>query len=187
MKTVALLAVVPSLAAQMVLPSPRELLDLPRPLTNTEIAAVLGASQEALAGKTFRLSATAGGNGTEVLMDPAGQPRMIRMAYGLEDGTVGGVVPGSSNPPAVSRWREDVVTIVDDTRRPARRCDGSAGDGEMVIEFERRGPDGAWTATARRRDSRDAAGRGIAPVLAMWSRCSRCAGRSPGTADRSTR
>jgi hypothetical protein len=55
MTAVALLAVLPALLAQARNPSPRELLDL-RPLTITEIAAVLNASRRALTAKTFRLS-----------------------------------------------------------------------------------------------------------------------------------
>ena len=38
--------------------SPRELLNVPRLLTNAEIAIVLAASRDALAGKTLRLSRT---------------------------------------------------------------------------------------------------------------------------------
>src|SRR6266571_2386701 len=78
MKAVALMAVVPALLAAALKPSPRELLDVARPLTITEIATVLSASRKAVAAKTFRMSSLPGGRGPEVLMGPAGQPKITR-------------------------------------------------------------------------------------------------------------
>lgn len=160
MKVNALLVV---LLAQALSPSPRELLDVARPLTITEIAAVLNASQQALTAKTFRLSSVPGGQELEVLMGPAGWPKTIRRTYGIESGIVGGV-GGSSTRPTETRWHQDVINIIDFTGRPARRCNGSAEQGEMVIEYVLRSSTPAWTATARQRGARDVR---IAPALEM--------------------
>src|SRR5262249_32920117 len=45
-------------------------------------------------------------------------------------------------------WHKTVETIADYTGRPARRCDGTPLDGELVVEY--RSEDGqGWTAAAR--------------------------------------
>jgi hypothetical protein len=76
MKAIATLAVVPALLAQTLNLSPRDVLNVARPLTATEIATVLSASRQALTSKTFRLPSVPGGRGREVLMGPAGQPKI---------------------------------------------------------------------------------------------------------------
>ncbi len=165
MKTVALLAVVPALLGQALIPSPRELLNVARPLTGTEITTVLNASREALTAKTFRLSSVPNGRIAEVLMGPAGLPRIIRSTYRIN--TVGGVPGGST-----THSYKDVMILTDYTGRPARDCDGSAEEGEMVIEYELPSSTQSWTATARRRRPGDSGGiaralemlRGIGPV-----------------------
>jgi hypothetical protein len=48
------------------------LLDIVRPLTITEIATVLNASRQVLTTKTLRLSSVPSGQGSEILMGPAG-------------------------------------------------------------------------------------------------------------------
>jgi hypothetical protein len=98
-------------------------------------------------------------------MGPAGRPKVIRTTYGMEGGVVSGTrgAPGSSE----SRWHEDFINIVDFTGRPARRCDGSTDQGEMVIEYVLRSTTNAWTATARRRSARDVGASGIAPMFEM--------------------
>jgi hypothetical protein len=146
--------------------SPRELLDAQRPLTSTEIASVFAASHEALAGKTFRLSAGVA-SGPHVLMGSAGLPARIRMKYAL----VSGIVPASG---PSRQWTEDITKIVDYTGRPARPCDGSttasagagtgpaaSAPGELAIEYtyritsaDRQPPE--WTVSARRRPEREA-------------------------------
>jgi hypothetical protein len=161
----AVLVVMPALLAQTVNPSARQLLNVERTLTTIEIAAVLGASRRALTSKTFRVSSAPRGRGPEVLMGPGGRPKTVRTTYGIEGGFVGGT-PGTASS-TERRWREDIVSIVDYTGRPARRCDGSAEQGEMVIEYERRGTTNGWAATARRRADRDLGPPGLAPVLEM--------------------
>jgi hypothetical protein len=151
MKTVALLAVVLALLAHAC--APPHLLRIERPLTRAEIITVLKASREALAGKTIRVSWLSGAHGPDVLMGPDGRPKMIRATYGIEGGRVGGTVPGTFVAPPATSWRDDVTSIVDYTGRPAKRCDGSFEDGEMVIEYERRSSTKTWTATARRRQA----------------------------------
>jgi hypothetical protein len=168
MKAVAaLLAVVPALLAQPLNPSARELLDLARPLTTAEIAIVLDASREALTAKTFRLASVLGSQGPEVLMGPGGQPKIIRYRGGIIGGIVSGVAPGKSAGPTEARWHEDVITIIDYTGRLARDCDGSAEQGEIVIEYRFSSSTQVWRATARRRGVRDRGGPGIAPAFEM--------------------
>jgi hypothetical protein len=74
---------------------------------------------------------------------------MIRMTYSLEGGTVGGVEPGKVWPPTQTRWREDIVTLIDYTGRSARRCDGAPESGDMVIEYTRRSSSSVWTVVPR--------------------------------------
>ena len=129
-------------------PSPRELLNLARPLTSTEIAAVLDAARRAAARRTFRASALTYHHTSDVLIGPSGRPKFVRSISGIEGGVVGGVV---GTPAQVeTHWQEEIISIVDHTGRPARRCGGSVEPGELVIEYTRRGP--SWTAVSRRRD-----------------------------------
>jgi hypothetical protein len=169
MKAIALLAVL-ALFAQTLKPSPQDLLNLARPLTPAEIATVLTESRRTLTAKTFRLSFAPGGRGLDILMAPGGQPKMVRRIYGLEGGIAGGIVsssPGGATEPAPTSWREEIISIVDFTGGPARRCDGSTEPGEMAIEYEHRSSTNAWTAAARARSTRDVGGPGIAPVFEM--------------------
>ncbi len=166
-RSVALPAVVLALLAQARNPSPRELLEVARPLTSIELATVLGASQQALTAKTLRLSSVRGGQGVEVLMGPGGQPKIIRITSSVEGGTVSGIRPGSVSGVTRTQWREDVITIVDYTGRPALLCDGSLGQGELVIEYTRRSVAPGWTVAARQRGAREAGGPGLTPVFEM--------------------
>ena len=149
-----------ALLTQATHPSPRDLLGVARPLTNTEIEAMLGASRKALTAKTFRLTSSHGNQGPEVLMGRAGQPRIIRFAGAVEGGTVGGVVrgDGTSGRPVETHWRREFIKIIDYTSCPARRCGESAEQGALVVEYELDGPTKAWTTTARQRDARDFGG-----------------------------
>lgn len=165
MKTLVFMLVMVALLTQARNPSPRELVDLTRPLTDAEVATVLNASREALAAKTFQLSYVGRGGGPDVLMGPAGQPKMIRWI--LEGGIVGGVVfaDGSSSRPVETHWRR--VTLTDYTGRPARHCNGSTEEGELVVEYAQDGSTDRWTATARRRGALDFGGPGVAPLFEM--------------------
>jgi len=153
-------------AHQTLNPSPREALNTARSLTTTEIATVLDASRQALTAKTFRVSFPPRGQGPEVLMGPAGRPKVIRTTYGIEGGVVSRT-PGGATSSTESLWHEDFISIVDSTDRPARRCDGLTEEGEMVIEYVLRSTTNAWTATARRRSAREVGGPGIAPMFEM--------------------
>lgn len=155
--------------------SPRELLNAQRPLTSAEIASVLAASRDALAGKTLRFSAGGVGSGIEMLMRSDGQVARFRASYGL----VSGVVSASGQS---RQWTEDITKIVDYTNRPARPCDGSTGStatatataatGELVIEYTHRRttpeqqPPG-WSVTARRSTEREPLIPGLIPAFEM--------------------
>jgi len=142
-------------ASQDASASARALLNADRPLTTTEIAEVLRASQQAIAGKTFRLSVVPDGAGSEFLMGSGGRLRTVRMSGGIMGGIVGGVAACASppcpaaTPPVQTEWRDYVTTVIEFTGRPARRCSGAAEPGELVIEYEHRQSTNAWTVSAR--------------------------------------
>jgi hypothetical protein len=148
--------------------SHRHLLAAARPLTSTEIAAILRAVQEAITAKTFRLS-TPLSQGSEVLMGRAGQPRIIRSAGAIIGGVVGGIAPGdrASTAPGEASWRREYIMILDYTRRQAPGCAESAEHADMVVEYEQDVSTQTWKTTARRRDARDFGGLGIAPMFEM--------------------
>jgi hypothetical protein len=87
MRALALLVVLPRLLTQPGRLSPRNLLRLERRLTGQEIAMILSASREALAGKTFELT-SARSTGPQVLMGRDGRPKIIRSAGAIEGGTL---------------------------------------------------------------------------------------------------
>ncbi len=99
-------------------------------------------------------------------MGPAGQPKIVRMSYGIEGGTVSGAVSGSATP-AETHWHDNIVSVIDYTGRPARRCDGSVGPDMLAIEYTFRGSTQAWTTTTRSQDARQVGGPGFAPVFEM--------------------
>jgi len=182
MRADALLAVVLALVAASG-PSPRDLLNAARPLTAIEIASVLDASRRAVARKTFRASALSGRLSLDVRVERSGRPKIVRTAFGLEGGMVFGVAAGAPTPPFSTemRWHEDVVSIVEYTGRPVRRCDGSVEPGEMVISYTLSSRSSSWTTEGRRRDPTEIQYpnvqrvfellRGIAP-LTSGERCS---------------
>ena len=147
MRACALLAVVLVFGAASG-PSPRDLLNAARPLTVNEIAAVLDASRHAVARKTFQVSSLMFQYSGDVLIGPAGRPRFVRSISGIEGGVVGGVVGTPAH--VETHWQEEIISIVDHTGRPARRCGGSVEPGELLIVYTRRGS--SWTAVSRRRD-----------------------------------
>jgi hypothetical protein len=100
----------------------REFLSTERRLTPPEVAEVVEAVSEYLAGLPFRLT-TAPGVGLELMLDAHGH---LRFARDLADRSV----------------------VNEYTGRAARHCDDGALDtGELVVEY--RYEDGEWTATAR--------------------------------------
>ena len=152
-------------------PSPRQLLDLKRPLEAAEISIVLKAVQDAIAGKTFLVSWPGSEYGTRILMGPGGRPRMVQQGSGMVHGVVRGRVPGATTPPTAQTWHEEIMTILSYVGLPARRCDGSVERGEMVIEYTRRGT-GEWRASARTETSRDS---GITAALSLVQSAERMA------------
>jgi hypothetical protein len=161
MRAIVLLAVA---LVQAVDQSPRELLNVSRPLTNAEIAVVLAASRDALTGKTLRLPSVFNGQGPELRLGPAGLPTAVRSISTIEGGTVSVSADGTSTS---THFVEEVTRFIDYTGGAVRRCGGEIEPGEMVIEYVRRGAGRDWTATARRRDANDVGGLGYAWMFAM--------------------
>lgn len=133
--------------AQTLNPSVRTIVAQSRPLTQAEVAQVVGAASDAIAGRTFRLSYQPGGPGPEVLMAANGRPRFVRTVSGYTSWS------GASRDGTTTTSREyhaNVREVTEFTGRPARRCDRSAADGELVIEYRNEDERG-WTAKARTR------------------------------------
>jgi len=160
-----------------------KLLNAARPLTAVEIASVLDTSRRAVARKTFHASALSGRHSLDVRVDRSGRPKIVRTAFGLEAGIVFGGPACAPAPsfPTEMRWHEDVVSIVEYTGRPPRRCDGSVEPGEMVVSYTLSSRSSSWTTEGRRRDPTEIQHanverafellRGIAP-LTSGERCS---------------
>jgi hypothetical protein len=150
----AVVAVVLLTLAQGREPSARELLNAPRVLTPSEVAAVLSRSQDALTRKTLRFRLIGGTDvGPQILMGVRGQPKIVRWAGAIEGGIVGGVVgpDGKSVPSPSVRFRREYIKIIEFTGRPALRCGESAAEGELVVEYEATPASKEWTAIARQR------------------------------------
>jgi hypothetical protein len=134
-------------AAQTLNPPARAVAAQARPLTQAEVAQVLGGARDTIAGRTFRLSYQPGGPGPEVLMASNGRPRFVRTVSGYTSWS------GASRNGTTTTTREyhaNVREVTEFTGRPARRCDGAAAAGELVIEFRNENEQG-WTAKARTR------------------------------------
>jgi hypothetical protein len=134
-------------AAQTLNPPARAVAAQGRPLTQAEVAQVVGAARNAIAGRTFNLSYQPGGPGPEVLMGSTGRPRFVRTVSGYTSWS------GASRNGTTTTTREyhaNVRDVTEFTGRPARRCDGAAADGELVIEYRNENEQG-WTAKARTR------------------------------------
>lgn len=100
----------------------REFLSTERRLTPPEVAEVVEAASEYVAGRPFRLT-TAPGVGLELMLDAHGH---LRFARDLADRSV----------------------VNEYTGRAARHCDdGALATGELAVEY--RYEDGEWTAAAR--------------------------------------
>jgi hypothetical protein len=136
-------------AAQTLNPPARAVATQRRPLTQAEVAQVLGAARNAIAGRTFRLSYQPGGPGPEVLMGSTGRPRFVRSVSGY---TSWSGASGNGTTTTAREYHANVRDVTDFTGRPARRCDGAAADGELVIEYRNENEQG-WTAQARMRTS----------------------------------
>jgi hypothetical protein len=155
------MATSPAARSQTLNPPARDVLNSPRPLLPAEVAIVLAAVREAVSGKTCRLSYAPNGPGPEVLMGPNGRPRFVRATSGY-DATGGSFADGNGVGRGLAQSQQsghvDVLTFTEYTGRPARKCDGAALNGELVIEYEHRGSDDRWTVKARTRNSVEFAG-----------------------------
>jgi hypothetical protein len=123
-------------------PQPRDLLAAAGPLGAADIAIVLAAVRQAVAGRRLRLSYIPNGYGPDVLMGANGRPRYVRAVSGHDspDGLV------------------EVVTFTEYTGRQARTCDGAGRSEELVLEYERRSGEDRWSVKARVRQ----------PVEPLW-------------------
>jgi hypothetical protein len=128
-------------------PSASELARVPRPLATAEVDRLLDAMRRALDGKTLTVTFPGREDGPEFLMGPDGRPRFLRLHLEIEGGIVGGVVPGGP-PPIETTYHIDETDVVDYTGIAARRCDGSAADGDLVITYHHDNTTGRWRATA---------------------------------------
>ena len=129
---------------------------------------VLDVVRAAIAGKTCRLAYAPGGPGPAVLMGSNGRPRYVRATSGYDMGGVSGSVSGGSDGSMTRSQSQqaghvDVITFTDYTGRLARKCDGTALEDELVIEYEHRSTDNRWTAKARTRSPMEI----LAPVFDM--------------------
>ena len=151
---------------QTINPSAQMILKTDRPLLPAEIARVLDAAREALKGRTFRLSYQPGGMGPEILIGATGRPRYMRSVSGVGEvsaSAVAGAVAGAAGDTSFSARSDaarhvDIITFTDFTGTRARKCDGSALDGELVIEYEHRSDTDRWTVKARRETMHEFAG-----------------------------
>jgi hypothetical protein len=139
------IALMIAVAAQSFALAPRQIATLARPLQLVEIDAVLGASREAIANKTFTLSYVGRDDGLQILMREDGWPRIVRGEGGLEGGIVGGTAAGGVTS---TGWRDYFVHLVEYTGAVARRCGGATVPGELVITYQHRRSTNTWSAHA---------------------------------------
>jgi hypothetical protein len=152
---VCIVAMSPTLPSQTLDAPARAALNTARPLQPAEIAIVLAAARDAVAGKTCRLSYAPDGPGPEVLIGANGWPRFVRATSGrdyVSSASSSSFANGSGvTTQSQQRGHVDVVTFTEYTGRSARKCDGTAVDGDLVIEYEHKSSDNRWTVTARTR------------------------------------
>lgn len=147
--TVAALALGAAALAQTINPSSSAVIRDARALLPAEVAQVLEAARQAAAGKAFRAAYVPGGPGIDYVMRADGRPEWMRTASGAD--SISEIV-GPGQRALVPRAEHiDLLDIVHYTGTPARSCDGSPLAGELVIEYERKTPPGAWTVRARTR------------------------------------
>jgi len=125
-----------------------------------EIARALDASRQAIAGKTLHASFSPGSAVADVLMGAGGRPRIIRWTGAIASGIVGG--DGTR-----SEWRDELTMVTEYTGRPARRCDGTAQRGELVVSYDYRDSTKTWTTTAFALASDVVGPSGVDQALAM--------------------
>ena len=126
-----LLALAASLLLQVGSPSPRAVLDLPRPLTGAEVSRVVDGIRQALAGKTFRLLDKLRG-GPEILMGRDGHPRLVRV-MGRGESVAG--ITSETGTMRVFALPDVIVSVYEYSRAPTRYCGGGSAASGMVIEY----------------------------------------------------
>jgi hypothetical protein len=132
--------------AQTLNPSARDVIVLTRPLTGAEVASVLEASRQAVAGRVLHLAYQPDGPGPDFLMRADGRPRYMKSTSGRE------FVSSSASSDGTVRTESgqmNVSSFTHYTGTAARGCDGTLRTGELIIEFENTGH--RWKATARTR------------------------------------
>jgi hypothetical protein len=149
MKAAALLVLTVTVAGQNRGPTALQLLNTARPLRADEIGTVLVGVRSALAGRTVRLAVAPDGPGPDIVVGADGRPRMVR--------TVGGITGGMIGADGVqTTWQKTIEIIADYTGTPARRCDGTALDGDLIVEYRNEDNRG-WVAVARTSTSHEVA------------------------------
>jgi hypothetical protein len=150
--TIAACSVTTAALAQTPAPSARDLLAAARPLSRAQIAGILAASRQALAGKAYRWSTELDdergrAGATEVVMASNGRPQFIRIRMTYEAGIVWG--SAGSGEQTSRRWQVNAVTVTEFTGRPARACGATPAAGELIVEYRNEGT--GWTASANTR------------------------------------
>jgi hypothetical protein len=143
-----LLVVLAVIANPTAAPIQKEIVKTDAALQSSDVASVLAAARAAIAGRTLRVLHADDGRG-RVLMEIAvgadGRPRFIRRNLSYEGGFVGGMPAGAAEPVQTS-FRVDAVVVTEFTGRPARGCDGTPRDGELIVDYTNEGR--GWTAAA---------------------------------------
>ena len=140
--------------------SPRDLLNLQRPLTAAEVSRVVSGIRQALAGKTLRLVDKFQGD-PEILMGRDGMPRLVRFKGRGE--SVAGITTETGTM-RVFNLPDVIVSVFEYSRVPARRCNGGQAASGMVIEYLMNLTTKVRQVTAREPGPRDA---GMARPLEM--------------------
>jgi hypothetical protein len=140
--------------------SPRDLLNLQRPLTAAEASQIVSGIRQALAGKTLRLVDKFQGD-PEILMGRDGMPRLVRFKGRGE--SVAGITTETGTM-RVFNLPDVIVSVFEYSRVPARRCTGGQAASGMVIEYLMNLTTKVRQATAREPGPRDA---GMARPLEM--------------------
>lgn len=144
-------AIATSVLAQTLNPSPREIVKTTRALAPAEIAVVLAAAREAVAGRAFKLSYVPGGMGPEVVIRADGRPRFERAVsgYNVTGGSASSsTTNGTTTTSTTTEQRHvDLTEFTHFTGETARACNGSPLSGELVVAYKNEGK--GWTATAR--------------------------------------
>jgi hypothetical protein len=157
MKAAVLLVLTVTVAGQNRGPTALQLLNTDGPLRADEIATVLAGVRAAIAGRTVRLAAAPDGPGPDILVRADGRPRIVRTVGGITGGMIGADRTQTT-------WHKTIEIIADYTGTPARGCDGTPLDGDLIVEYRNEDNRG-WVAAARTATSQEVA----APIFEALS------------------